>query len=84
MTYVDTHCHLDLMWQQMYQFNSYRSLRNKYDSTFPASYEGCIPDWCDPTIFARESKDDEWWNTVMQVCMGNPSLILDIQCMSFS
>ena len=64
-TFVDTHCHLDLMYNNMYSFDKYSAFREKNKSTYPPTYEGCIPDWCDPEVF-DEGKGD-WWINVMEV-----------------
>uniref|UniRef100_A0A914VWL2 Uncharacterized protein n=2 Tax=Plectus sambesii TaxID=2011161 RepID=A0A914VWL2_9BILA len=64
LKYIDTHCHLDLMYNNMHKFEKYSAWRRMYSSTYPPTYEGCIPDWCDPTVY-REGASD-WWRTVME------------------
>lgn len=65
LKYIDTHCHLDLMYNNMHKFDKYSAWRQKYKGTYPPTYEGCIPDWCDPSIFDVGASD--WWKTVMEV-----------------
>lgn len=63
--YIDTHCHLDIMSKNMHKFDTYTSWRQKYRNTYPPTYEGCIPDWCNPNVYAEHA--DDWWRTVMEV-----------------
>nr|XP_056708681.1 putative deoxyribonuclease TATDN2 [Euleptes europaea] len=46
--FIDTHCHLDMLYSKMAFRGTFSKFRKTYDSTFPEEFEGCIADFCDP------------------------------------
>ncbi|XP_054831189.1 putative deoxyribonuclease TATDN2 [Eublepharis macularius] len=54
--FIDTHCHLDMMYSKMAFRGTFSKFRKTYNSTFPEEFEGCIADFCDP----RTLKNNLW------------------------
>lgn len=48
---VDSHCHLDFLFRKMSHVGSFALFRQRYQSTFPDCYEGCVAVFCDPSTF---------------------------------
>ncbi|XP_018114527.1 putative deoxyribonuclease TATDN2 isoform X2 [Xenopus laevis] len=46
--FIDTHCHLDMLFSKLSFSGSFTDLRRKYTTTFPREFQGCIADFCDP------------------------------------
>ncbi|XP_008115208.1 putative deoxyribonuclease TATDN2 [Anolis carolinensis] len=46
--FIDTHCHLDMLYSKISYRGTFSKFRNIYDSTFPEEFQGCIADFCDP------------------------------------
>uniref|UniRef100_A0A6J0THN8 Deoxyribonuclease TATDN2 n=1 Tax=Pogona vitticeps TaxID=103695 RepID=A0A6J0THN8_9SAUR len=46
--FIDTHCHLDMLYSKMAFRGTFSKFRETYDSTFPKEFQGCIADFCDP------------------------------------
>ncbi|XP_053576747.1 putative deoxyribonuclease TATDN2 [Bombina bombina] len=46
--FIDTHCHLDMLFSKLSFRSSFAELRDNYSSTFPREFQGCIADFCDP------------------------------------
>ncbi|KAH0630211.1 hypothetical protein JD844_012944 [Phrynosoma platyrhinos] len=46
--FIDTHCHLDMLYSKMAFRGTFSKFRKTYDSTFPEEFQGCIADFCDP------------------------------------
>ncbi|XP_060723417.1 putative deoxyribonuclease TATDN2 [Tachysurus vachellii] len=53
--FIDTHCHLDMLYGKLGFRGSFRSFREKYNSSFPAEFHGCITDFCNPRITKKEA-----------------------------
>ncbi|XP_042308184.1 putative deoxyribonuclease TATDN2 [Sceloporus undulatus] len=54
--FIDTHCHLDMLYSKMAFRGTFSKFRTTYDSTFPEEFQGCIADFCDP----RTLKNNLW------------------------
>lgn len=53
--FIDTHCHLDMLFTK-YNFNSdFKSFKNKYKSTWSPNFVGCITDFCCPATYSNDS-----------------------------
>ncbi|KAK7878775.1 hypothetical protein WMY93_030935 [Mugilogobius chulae] len=52
--FLDTHCHLDMLYGKLNFSGSFASFRRKYRDSFGAEFEGCIADFCNPRIMVRE------------------------------
>ncbi|XP_075688547.1 3'-5' RNA nuclease TATDN2 [Rhinoderma darwinii] len=46
--FIDTHCHLDMLFSRLAHRSSFGNFRKQYTSTFPREFRGCITDYCDP------------------------------------
>ncbi|KAK3557524.1 hypothetical protein QTP70_028482 [Hemibagrus guttatus] len=53
--FIDTHCHLDMLYGKLGFRGSFRSFREEYNSSFPAEFRGCITDFCNPRITQKEA-----------------------------
>ncbi|KAM3915209.1 putative deoxyribonuclease TATDN2 isoform 2-T3 [Leptodactylus fuscus] len=51
--FIDTHCHLDMLFARLSHRGSFADLREQYYSTFPREFHGCITDYCDPRTLPR-------------------------------
>lgn len=54
--FIDTHCHLDMLYSKTSFRGTFSEFRRRYSSTFPKEFEGCIADFCDP----RTLKNNLW------------------------
>lgn len=52
--FLDTHCHLDMLFSKLHFSGSFSSFQRKYQDSFGAQFEGCIADFCNPRIMVRE------------------------------
>ncbi|EDL97669.1 rCG64297 [Rattus norvegicus] len=46
--FIDTHCHLDMLFSKLSFQGSFAEFREMYSYTFPKEFQGCISDFCDP------------------------------------
>ncbi|XP_025740787.1 putative deoxyribonuclease TATDN2 [Callorhinus ursinus] len=46
--FIDTHCHLDMLYSKLSFKGSFTKFRKIYSSSFPKEFQGCISDFCDP------------------------------------
>ncbi|KAL1272609.1 hypothetical protein QQF64_028471 [Cirrhinus molitorella] len=53
--FIDTHCHLDMLYGKLGFRGSFRKFQSEYASTFPSEFRGCIADFCNPRITKREA-----------------------------
>ncbi|XP_055985682.1 putative deoxyribonuclease TATDN2 [Sorex fumeus] len=54
--FIDTHCHLDMLYAKLAFKGSFAKFRKIYSSSFPREFQGCISDFCDP----RTLSDGLW------------------------
>ncbi|ETE72254.1 putative deoxyribonuclease TATDN2, partial [Ophiophagus hannah] len=54
--FIDTHCHLDMLYSKISFRGTFSEFRERYSSTFPKEFQGCIADFCDP----RTLKNNLW------------------------
>lgn len=54
--FIDTHCHLDMLYSKLAFRGTFSKFRKSYNTTFPEEFEGCIADFCNP----RTLKDSLW------------------------
>ncbi|XP_032475618.1 putative deoxyribonuclease TATDN2 [Phocoena sinus] len=54
--FIDTHCHLDMLYSRLSFTGTFNKFREVYSSSFPKEFHGCISDFCDP----RTLKDGIW------------------------
>lgn len=53
--FIDTHCHLDMLYGKLGFHGSFQRFQNMYASSFPMEFRGCIADFCNPRITEREA-----------------------------
>ncbi|XP_032126543.1 putative deoxyribonuclease TATDN2 isoform X2 [Sapajus apella] len=46
--FIDTHCHLDMLYSKLSFQGTFKKFRKIYSSSFPKEFQGCISDFCDP------------------------------------
>ncbi|XP_018410720.1 PREDICTED: putative deoxyribonuclease TATDN2, partial [Nanorana parkeri] len=51
--FIDTHCHLDMLFSRLQHKRSFADLRQQCAATFPSEFQGCITDYCDPRTLER-------------------------------
>ncbi|XP_032090857.1 putative deoxyribonuclease TATDN2 [Thamnophis elegans] len=54
--FIDTHCHLDMLYSKTSFRGTFSEFRKRYSSTFPKEFQGCIADFCDP----RSLRNNLW------------------------
>ncbi|XP_027719906.1 putative deoxyribonuclease TATDN2 [Vombatus ursinus] len=47
--FIDTHCHLDMLYSKLSFQGTFSKFRKIYSSSFPKEFQGCIADFCDPS-----------------------------------
>ncbi|KAH9381653.1 hypothetical protein HPB48_017058 [Haemaphysalis longicornis] len=50
---VDTHCHLDFIFDRVGHRGTYAQFRLKHRDTYPDCYEGCVANFCNPASFKQ-------------------------------
>ncbi|XP_051985627.1 putative deoxyribonuclease TATDN2 [Xyrauchen texanus] len=55
--FIDTHCHLDMLYAKLGFQGSFQRFQREYASSFPVEFRGCIADFCHPRI---TQKEDIW------------------------
>nr|XP_057911083.1 putative deoxyribonuclease TATDN2 [Doryrhamphus excisus]XP_057911084.1 putative deoxyribonuclease TATDN2 [Doryrhamphus excisus] len=53
--FIDTHCHLDMLYSKLRFRGSFGRFQKVYSSSFPAEFGGCIADFCNPRLMAQEA-----------------------------
>lgn len=53
--FIDTHCHLDMLYGKLGFQGSFQRFQRKYASSFPLEFRGCIADFCNPRITEKEA-----------------------------
>ncbi|XP_077385534.1 putative deoxyribonuclease TATDN2 [Festucalex cinctus] len=53
--FIDTHCHLDMLFGKLRFRGSFARFRSMYHSSFPTEFEGCIADFCNPRLMSKEA-----------------------------
>ncbi|XP_053326048.1 putative deoxyribonuclease TATDN2 [Spea bombifrons] len=46
--FIDTHCHLDMLFSKMAFRGSFAEFRRNHSISFPKEFQGCIADFCNP------------------------------------
>ncbi|CAB1457333.1 unnamed protein product [Pleuronectes platessa] len=65
--FIDTHCHLDMLYGKLGFRGTFSSFRRLYQSSFPSEYRGCIADFCNPRVMVKQAlwegllKEDMVW-----------------------
>lgn len=53
--FIDTHCHLDMLYGKLGFRGTFGSFRRLYKSSFPPEFRGCITNFCNPETMVREA-----------------------------
>ncbi|XP_075318234.1 putative deoxyribonuclease TATDN2 [Odontesthes bonariensis] len=53
--FIDTHCHLDMLYGKLGFSGTFSSFRKRYRSSFTPEFGGCITDFCNPGIMMKEA-----------------------------
>nr|BAE33621.1 unnamed protein product [Mus musculus] len=66
--FIDTHCHLDMLYSKLSFKGTFTKFRKIYSSSFPKEFQGCISDFCDPRtltdgLWEELLKEDLVWGT---------------------
>ncbi|KAM5231746.1 putative deoxyribonuclease TATDN2 isoform 1-T1 [Hipposideros larvatus] len=64
--FIDTHCHLDMLYSKLSFKGTFSKFRKIYSSSFPKEFQGCISDFCDPRtltdcLWEELLKEDMVW-----------------------
>ncbi|XP_048874423.1 putative deoxyribonuclease TATDN2 [Brienomyrus brachyistius] len=54
LSFIDTHCHLDMLYMKLGFRGTFAHFRRLYHSSFSSRFEGCIADFCNPRLMVRE------------------------------
>lgn len=53
--FIDTHCHIDMLYGKLGLSRTFSSFRRLYNSSFPSEFQGCITNFCNPAIMVKEA-----------------------------
>lgn len=53
--FIDTHCHLDMLYGKLRFSGTFADFRRRYQSSFPPHFRGCITNFCNPRLMVREA-----------------------------
>lgn len=53
--FIDTHCHLDMLYGKLGFCGTFGRFRRLYQSSFPSEFRGCIADFCNPRIMVKDA-----------------------------
>lgn len=65
--FIDTHCHLDMLYRKLCFSGTFRNFRERFESSFPPHFKGCITNFCNPRLMLKEAlwegllSDDMVW-----------------------
>ncbi|XP_061584280.1 putative deoxyribonuclease TATDN2 [Cololabis saira] len=53
--FIDTHCHLDMLYGKLGFRGTFKNFRKLYRNSFSPSFQGCIADFCNPDVMVKEA-----------------------------
>ncbi|KAL7408528.1 hypothetical protein ABVT39_025019 [Epinephelus coioides] len=53
--FIDSHCHIDMLYGKLGFCGTFRSFQRKYQSSFPPEFRGCIANFCNPRLMMKEA-----------------------------
>ncbi|KAM9362258.1 putative deoxyribonuclease TATDN2 [Symphorus nematophorus] len=53
--FIDTHCHLDMLYGKLGFSGTFSSFRLLYRNSFPSAFRGCIANFCNPRVMVKEA-----------------------------
>ena len=63
--YIDSHCHLDLLYRRANFQGTFKDFRSLHAETFPGNYFGCVAIFCNPVSWASYLLEGEFAITVL-------------------
>ncbi|KAJ8370544.1 hypothetical protein SKAU_G00105720 [Synaphobranchus kaupii] len=54
MGFIDTHCHLDMLYGKLGFHGTFSRFRSLHENSFPPEFHGCIADFCNPRMMVKE------------------------------
>lgn len=57
---LDTHCHLDFIFNKLGHRGTFAKFKLEHRDTFPDCYEGCVANFCNPSSFKQYSVKNEY------------------------
>ncbi|XP_075997488.1 putative deoxyribonuclease TATDN2 [Genypterus blacodes] len=65
--FIDSHCHLDMLYGKLGYRGSFGYFQDHYSSSFPSEFRGCVANFCNPRLMVKEdmwgsllSEDSVW------------------------
>ncbi|KAJ8355486.1 hypothetical protein SKAU_G00182800 [Synaphobranchus kaupii] len=52
--FIDTHCHLDMLYGKLGFHGTFSRFRSLHEGSFPPEFHGCIADFCNPRIMVKD------------------------------
>lgn len=71
--YIDTHCHLDFLFNREKFKGTFQAYMDKHSETFPDLFEGCVAVFCNPSSFNPNSKFLTFFY-IFLMCLYNPTM----------
>ena len=65
VSYIDSHCHLDLLYRRAGFQGTFKEFRNLQAETFPANFFGCVAIFCNPLTWSSYLLEGEFANKVL-------------------
>ncbi|XP_043979326.1 putative deoxyribonuclease TATDN2 isoform X2 [Gambusia affinis] len=53
--FIDTHCHLDMLYGKLGFRGTFGRFRQTYSSSFSPEFQGCITNFCNPHVMVKEA-----------------------------
>lgn len=53
--FIDTHCHLDMLYGKLGFRGTFSSFQGLFQSSFPPEFRGCITNFCNPGVMLKEA-----------------------------
>ncbi|KAM7422479.1 hypothetical protein PAMA_010498 [Pampus argenteus] len=53
--FIDTHCHLDMLYGKLGFRGTFNNFRKLYQSSFSSEFRGCISNFCNPQTMVKEA-----------------------------
>ncbi|XP_063071287.1 putative deoxyribonuclease TATDN2 isoform X2 [Engraulis encrasicolus] len=48
--FIDSHCHLDMLYGKLGFHGTFQSFRSRYAGSFPTDFRGCVANFCNPRL----------------------------------
>lgn len=63
LPYIDSHCHLDLLYRRANFQGTFKEFRNSHAGTFPPNFFGCVAIFCNPLTWSSYLLESEFLPT---------------------